>query len=951
MVRLNGNLNVDGSNITLRNVLIPITTEPDEHNAMFVDESDDYKLKIKDNDGVIREIAKDGSSPIFNENIFNPIIGAPPNNNSIYVDEGDGYTLNFKNNDGDIYNISPTPDVYSVTFIPTSTPPAKNNSLFIDDNDKFLKLKNDAGNIDIVGSGGGGASDLDYSFLAMAECIQAQTYTIDGAILNIHNANIGINNLQGSGHPYLNYNSLPPEEPVELWEYDNSDDIHCVAVDDDQNVYIGTEDSNVIKLDSTGTPVWTFGDHMMKVLGIDVDEFGNVYSGSADTNVKKINSSGIEQWNFAGHTGWVNDVKVDSAGNVYTASSDNSVRKLSNAGAELWAYAGHTNWVLGVATDSAGNVYTASADGTVRKMNDSGTHQWTFSDHSNWVTGIAIDSNDNIYTCSADNTVKRLDVDGNEIWTFSDHSNNVTSIAIDDNNDIYTGSSSTEIIKINSDAEVIWVDNTHTGAVEGLATDPSNILYTASSDNKTRKIQTLSSNLGSLISEAIVPGTDKIVQLWTKTGTNNRIFIEIDITDTDVNAEILQNNIPHNFIKSFNDGGNVRDYNFALKYVHIIDDDTYIWIGTAGQNVNNTPNWARTITLVRNRNDNSIANEYVISHGNDWRNSTCTALSQYAISGNAIRGVINWSTVYRHAAGDWDDRKYYNLRNFTHTGAGSSIFQTTSFRDTNASASSYIHSSGLVYYRFINEDRNSWWLGRLWFYRSDGHLIQYLNSGNDGLGNSSMVFSGDVGFLRSTSVQNNRYYHYIYAVHANNSITTVENNREVTSWRNTYSFVRRFDRIMCTYNIGTTRYLYLNNGTSMNNYSSSNVFNLGFENTGNFSITNQNKYNFLKSGATVRVMLDDTETRSANYELPTPLTNVKSIALVNTVHGVEYDLYNLQQKATLSFEAFDGTTWHQFQQYSFKTLPNVNITHVRCSALYPIALTGTMGRLLLFYKR
>ncbi|ADC73103.1 WD40 repeat, subgroup (plasmid) [Thioalkalivibrio sp. K90mix] len=74
--------------------------------------------------------------------------------------------------------------------------------------------------------------------------------------------------------------------------------------------------------------VWKFEGHSSSVYGVAVDGAGNVYSGSRDNTVRKIDPDGSEVWSFTGHSDRVYGVAVDGAGNVYSGSLDNTVRKI-----------------------------------------------------------------------------------------------------------------------------------------------------------------------------------------------------------------------------------------------------------------------------------------------------------------------------------------------------------------------------------------------------------------------------------------------------------------------------------------------------------------------------------------------------------------------------------------------------------------------------------------------
>ena len=73
---------------------------------------------------------------------------------------------------------------------------------------------------------------------------------------------------------------------------------------------------------------WSFTGHTGDVYDVAVDNNGNVYSGSGDGTVRKIDPNGAEVWSFTGHTDVVEAVAVDNNGNVYSGSRDETVRKL-----------------------------------------------------------------------------------------------------------------------------------------------------------------------------------------------------------------------------------------------------------------------------------------------------------------------------------------------------------------------------------------------------------------------------------------------------------------------------------------------------------------------------------------------------------------------------------------------------------------------------------------------
>ena len=88
----------------------------------------------------------------------------------------------------------------------------------------------------------------------------------------------------------------------------------------------------VVEDSSTPIKVWEFTGHSNTVRSVAVDEQGNIYSGSQDNKVMKISPSGSKVWEFTGHTGSVYSVAVDDKGNIYSGSKDNKVMKIKQEG-------------------------------------------------------------------------------------------------------------------------------------------------------------------------------------------------------------------------------------------------------------------------------------------------------------------------------------------------------------------------------------------------------------------------------------------------------------------------------------------------------------------------------------------------------------------------------------------------------------------------------------------
>jgi len=300
--------------------------------------------------------------------------------------------------------------------------------------------------------------------------------------------------VDGSGNVYLNGYQYSDDYSINdyvvikidsdgniLWQKKiggiNSDIGYAVAVDGSGNVYVtgyqgsdvygGTYDYGVIKLDTNGNIIWQkkiggTGDDYGR--GIAVDGSGNVYIngsqssddyGSNDYGVIKLDTNGNIIWQKKiGGTGddygWA--IAVDGVGNVYLngyqasdvygGTYDYGVIKLDSSGNLLWQkkIGGSSNdYGKAIAVDGSGNVYLngnqasdvygGTYDYGVIKLDPNGNILWQkkiggVSTDNGYA--IAVDGSGNVYLNGIqgsdvyggtyDYGVIKLDTNGNIIW-------------------------------------------------------------------------------------------------------------------------------------------------------------------------------------------------------------------------------------------------------------------------------------------------------------------------------------------------------------------------------------------------------------------------------------------------------------------------------------------------------------------------------------------------------
>lgn len=230
-----------------------------------------------------------------------------------------------------------------------------------------------------------------------------------------------------------------PIGEVGSWE------IPTIAVDDSENIYVGTRLNYITKLSQIGViegVVNTDGTTVTRVSGAKFVTDGSwtgktIYVGgdrytiesvTNDSSLVIASSAGIKNnvifaqgaltklWACVAHGARPVQIKLGAGNIFYTSSRDNKVRKWDQtgktgtwgSGESIWSFDKHTNYVVGIDVDSQGNVYSCSLDKTVRKIDgNDGSEIFNFVGHSDGVVGMTSYEHF-IYTISNDKTFKKI---------------------------------------------------------------------------------------------------------------------------------------------------------------------------------------------------------------------------------------------------------------------------------------------------------------------------------------------------------------------------------------------------------------------------------------------------------------------------------------------------------------------------------------------------------------
>ncbi|WP_333583177.1 PQQ-binding-like beta-propeller repeat protein [Lactobacillus acetotolerans] len=278
-----------------------------------------------------------------------------------------------------------------------------------------------------------------------------------------------------------NYSSIP-------WKFTADNHVDSVTVDYSGNVYVGTYNSSVYKLDASGKQVWKFtaDNHVSSVA---VDSSGNVYVSTANNSVYKLDASGKQVWNF-NISSSVYSVAVDSSGNVYVGTGDNSVYKLDANGKQVWKFTAD-NTVYSVAVDSSSNVYAGTFNNSVYKLDANGNQVWKFTADA-YVRSVAVDLGGNVYAGTTSKAVYKLDANGNQIWKFT-ADDTVQSVAVDSSSNVYAGTNNNSVYKLDANGNQVW-KFTADSSVSSVAVDLDGNVYAGTFNNSVYKLTPDGSN-------------------------------------------------------------------------------------------------------------------------------------------------------------------------------------------------------------------------------------------------------------------------------------------------------------------------------------------------------------------------------------------------------------------------------------------------------------------------
>lgn len=167
-----------------------------------------------------------------------------------------------------------------------------------------------------------------------------------------------------------------------IWYFYTDSYIYCSpALDQEGNIFIGSNDGYMYAIYPNGTLKWRYYAGGQKGIGAapTIADDGTIYFGSTSGYLYALNPNGTERWNV--HTGWIggSSPSISDSGMIYVGDQDyNRIYCIDRNGSIQWSYQTGDEILTSPAIDKNGIIYCASLDNYLYALNPDGTLRWKF---------------------------------------------------------------------------------------------------------------------------------------------------------------------------------------------------------------------------------------------------------------------------------------------------------------------------------------------------------------------------------------------------------------------------------------------------------------------------------------------------------------------------------------------------------------------------------------------
>jgi outer membrane protein assembly factor BamB/beta-lactamase superfamily II metal-dependent hydrolase len=242
-----------------------------------------------------------------------------------------------------------------------------------------------------------------------------------------------------------------PAVPILKWSYLTGDNVDSSpAMDDDLDVYVGSDDNNVYAIASNGAIKWSY---LTEGKVFSSPALSSVVVGSQDNTIYAINSDGSLYWSYLTEDDVDSSPGIDSDGTIYVGSDDNNIYVLNSNGTLLWSYLQGGDEVSSPAVGASGEVYIGAFDNRLYAYTSVGALYWSYLTGDDVFSSPAIDD---VYVGSKDNNLYSFSNAGAFEWSYLTGDDLESSPAIGASCEVYIGGNDSNIYAISSAGALLW---------------------------------------------------------------------------------------------------------------------------------------------------------------------------------------------------------------------------------------------------------------------------------------------------------------------------------------------------------------------------------------------------------------------------------------------------------------------------------------------------------------
>jgi outer membrane protein assembly factor BamB len=204
------------------------------------------------------------------------------------------------------------------------------------------------------------------------------------------------------------------------WRFEADNSIYSTpAIDNDNNIYFGTEEGTLYSLTSEGKLRWQFKARG-SIYASPVIGKNGIYLGSADSSLYGIDFNGKKLWEYHTNDEIFSTPALDQKGNIYFGSDDSIFYALNDKGKLLWSYKTGDEIPFSPAIGPDGMIYFIAE--SVYAVTPGGKRRYTFPppEDDYYATSPIVDLQSNVYFGGADGYLYALLPNGRLRWRAPD---------------------------------------------------------------------------------------------------------------------------------------------------------------------------------------------------------------------------------------------------------------------------------------------------------------------------------------------------------------------------------------------------------------------------------------------------------------------------------------------------------------------------------------------------